>query len=101
MKVTVSYVHDVEANHGWMELHPVTVIEPANEDFQDRRLRRRRGHRPRARWALRSTAAAWPGRRSVPRFAGRWPWSTRIRTVGRSQRCGAWSFEQCRRRHFC
>jgi hypothetical protein len=29
MKVTVSYVHDVEANHGWMELHPVTAIEPA------------------------------------------------------------------------
>jgi hypothetical protein len=28
VKVTGSYVHDVETNHGWMELHPVTSIEP-------------------------------------------------------------------------
>ncbi len=26
--VTGTYVHDVEPGHGWMELHPVTRIEP-------------------------------------------------------------------------
>jgi hypothetical protein len=26
--VTGSYVHDIEQGHGWMELHPVTLIEP-------------------------------------------------------------------------
>jgi hypothetical protein len=29
VKVTGSYVHDVEGGHGWMELHPVTAIELA------------------------------------------------------------------------
>jgi hypothetical protein len=28
VKVTGSYVHDVEGGHGWMEIHPVTSIEP-------------------------------------------------------------------------
>ena len=26
--VTGTFVHDVEGGHGWMELHPVTLIEP-------------------------------------------------------------------------
>lgn len=30
VKVTGSYVHDVEGGHGWMEIHPVTSIEPAD-----------------------------------------------------------------------
>jgi hypothetical protein len=29
VKVTGSYVHDTEGGHGWMEIHPVTAIEPA------------------------------------------------------------------------
>jgi hypothetical protein len=26
--VTGTFVHDVEPGHGWMEIHPVTTIEP-------------------------------------------------------------------------
>ena len=26
--VTGTFVHDIEPGHGWMEIHPVTVIEP-------------------------------------------------------------------------
>src|SRR5712692_4591227 len=26
--VTGTFVHDIEGGHGWMEIHPVTLIEP-------------------------------------------------------------------------